>query len=186
MRGKIVIATIVIVCILLGLFHANYLINIEYTYNKTIGSYLANAYDASTFELMKENYVKAKQGMIDQGLEPTDYGKWFNWEQTPDWQMNYTYRYIDGLIARCDYYITVTTTGSISPFTDVYNQMITNMRNESIRNGPVDWTVWPAWEIKNAPIYYWGLFFWIFGIIVAIIAVIFAFFVGEGRWIDSL
>jgi len=148
--------------------------NVMYPYNKKIGAFLANAYDASTFELMKENYIKAKQGMIDEGLTPDLYGKWFDWEKTADWQMNYTYQYMDGLIARCDYYINQTKQANISPFTDIYNQMIQNLRDESQRNGPVDWAARPAWVIKYAPLYYWGMAVWIFTIAVCGIIIIIA------------
>lgn len=169
-RAKRVIAlTIVISMVVLTIFQLNYAINVDYRYNKKIGAYLANAYDASTFEIMKEYYIKAKQGMLDEGLTPDLYGKWFYWEQTPDWQMNYTYRYIDGLIARCDHYINQTKQGNITPLTDVYNQMIENLRNESQRNGPVDWAARPAWMIKNAPLYYWGWGVWLCVILLAVV-----------------
>jgi hypothetical protein len=160
-RAYRLIPTVIILSgIILGLFHFNYILTVEYPYQKSIGTILDNAYDASTFELMKNYYIQAKNAMINQELTPNLYGKWFYWEKTPDWQMDYTYLYIDGLVSRCDYYINLTKTTNISPLTDVYDQMITNMRTESLRNGPVDWTAGPAWVIKYAPMYYWGWIVW--------------------------
>jgi len=172
---RIIPATIIISITFLVVFHVNYVINVAYPYNKKIGAYLANAYDASTLELMKENYIRAKQGMIDEGLTPDLYGKWFDWEKTADWHMNYTYQYIDGLIARCDYYINQTKQANISPFTDIYNQMIQNLRDESQRNGPVDWAAWPAWEIKYAPLYYLaGMAVWTFTLAACLVIILIA------------
>ena len=182
MRGKIVAATIVIATVFSVAFHLNYVINVEYQYNRKIGSYLENAFDASTFEIMKENYISAKRGMLGEGLRPEDYGRWFYWEQTPDWQMNYTYSYIDGLVVRCDYYINVTKISNISPYTDIYNQMISNMRTESQRNGPVDWTAKPAWLIKNAPIYYWSNVIWLTAMLIVLAVIIAASTIGENAW----
>jgi hypothetical protein len=164
--------TIVIFAVLISAFHISYAINVEYRYNKNIGAYIENAYDASIFELMKENYILAKQGMVNEGLQPSDYGKFWFWEQTPDWQMAYTYQYINGLITRCDFYINQTETLEINQFTDIYNQMITNMREESLRNGPIDWAAKPAFILKASVLYYFGGLVWIVALVVSVLVIL--------------
>jgi len=153
-KGWVIVGLILIGIVITVVYVGSYALGPGYQYNKKIRSLLANAYDASTFEQMKEWYLKAKQAMIDEGLENDMYGSYFYWDQTPDMQMAYTYQYIDGLVARCDMYIAQIENLSVAPLSDVYNQMITNMREESQRHGPVDWTAGPAWILKNAAIYY--------------------------------
>ncbi len=127
-------------------------VTVTYPYQKMIGAHLDNADDASTPELMKQELIIARNGMIEQGLTPETYGKFWWWEQTDDWKMNYTYAYIDGLINRTEYVIAWRNTNinasSSTSLQDVYDQMLTNLRTEYHRNGPIDWAGHPAWILK--------------------------------------
>ena len=149
-----VYAVVMAVLIIGGLVAFNFYcsIAVDYPYNKQIGAHLNNAYDGSTPEIMKENLLLAKNAMIKAGLKPENYGKIFFWEQTADYQMEYTYRYIDGLINRTDYIIAWRDShiGSDAPvLQDVYNEMLDDLRVEYKRNGPIDWAAKDAWMIKN-------------------------------------
>lgn len=173
---KVVLVTLLIIpWIGISAFHFSWWSGPEYRYMKAIGAPLENAYDAPDFAVMRDQLKIARQGMVDQGLAPTDCGKAFSWEQTPDWCMAYTYNYLDGLINRSAYYQSQVESGNISTFSDVYNQMMTNMRNEMKRNGPVDWTARPAWYLKNSGINYWGGLVWTGFIVMFIVALVLVF-----------
>lgn len=161
---KVGILMVVAAAVLAIVFAAVFAITAEYQYRVSIGAHIDNAFDASSFEVMKDNLIKARAGMVAQGLEPTDCGRAFYWEQTPDMCMTYTYQYIDGLISRTDFYIEQMQTQNASKFDDVYTKAINNMRSEMNRNGPVDWAAEPAWMLKNYPLFYWNI-----GAIVALV-----------------
>jgi len=152
---------------------------VEAEYKRAIGSHLSNSYDAPTFEVMEVNLRKAWDGM-NATLAPEDCGRAFDWERTPDMCMAYQFQYIAGLASRIESYIARVQQGNISQFSDVYEQMIQNMRHEFNRNGPADWVAHPAWLLKYHPDYYWflwghiGLGFWFLlcpGIIALVVAV---------------
>src|SRR2546429_1614405 len=142
--------TIVLVFNIFGWFGVNY------QYQQAIGANISNAYDASTFEVMRDQLVLAIKGMHDQGLQPGDCGRAWSWERTRDWCMAYQYVYLDGLVNRTEYYIRVFAANNTPPFTDVYTRAIENMRAEFNRNGPADWVAQPAWLLKYHPEYYWN------------------------------
>ena len=126
-------------------------ITVDYPYNKQIGAHLENTYAGSTPEIMKENLILAKEAMITAGLEPENYGKLFYWEQTPHYQMSYTYRYIDGLINRTDYIIewrNLHINSGTPTFQDVYNEMITDLRTEYQHKDGIDYAARYAWILK--------------------------------------
>lgn len=126
---------------------------VDYPYQKTIGAHLNNADDAPTPELMKQELILARNAMIEQGLTPDSYGKFWWWEQTDDWKMNYTFAYIDGLVNRTEYVVAWRNTNinasASTSLQDVYDQMLANLRTEYHRNGPIDWTAYPAWILKH-------------------------------------
>jgi len=131
---------------------------VDYRYNRLIGGHLENALDGSTPEIMREELQKAKQAMMDEGLEPTDYGRFWRWQQTPDYRLDFTYRYIDGLINRTEFvvqwrntYINATTTQTLK---DVYDEMLSNLRTEYHRRGPIDWAAYPTWLLKYHTLWY--------------------------------
>jgi hypothetical protein len=149
-----ILATLAILTVLVSIATSFCIgIIVEYPYQKTIGAYINNADDASTPELMKQELVLARNGMIDQGLTPDLYGKFWWWQQTDDWKMNYTYAYIEGLINRTEYVIVWRNTNinaSVSTsLQDVYDQMLANLRTEYHRNGPIDWATYPTWVLKH-------------------------------------
>lgn len=156
-RAVLLVGVGIVIATVLGVvgLSVDYSVNVSYQYRHSIGAYITNAYDASTFEVMKDNLEKAEGGMRSQGLEPTDCGRAWSWEQTQDWCMAYTYQYIDGLINRTQYYINLFKGNPNSTFTDVYTQAIHNMREEMNRNGPVDWAAYPTWALKYHALYYW-------------------------------
>jgi len=146
-----------IVFVVIGiLFAASYEIGPGYQYRREIGAHIDNAFDASTFEVMKDNLLRARAGMVASGLTDSDCGRAMYWEQTPDMCMAYTYQYLDGLVTRAQYYIDTFKANNTSQFTDVYTNAINNMRAEMHRNGPVDWAAGPAWQLEHAGLYYWG------------------------------
>lgn len=182
--GLVIVGSVVFAIVLGVAFQLNYAINVEYPYRMAIGAHIDNAYDASSFEVMRDNLLRAKAGMVAQGLEPTDCGRFFSWERTPDMCMEYTYQYIDGLVNRTEFYIGQMSKLNQTQFTDIYTQAIENMRKEMNRNGPVDWAAYPAWILKYAPLYYWGRLVWLGIVALPIVtaALIIAF---AERWIED-
>lgn len=134
----------------------NYTINVSPAYNKAAGGYFTQAYDASTFEVMRDNLRQGIAGLHRLGLVDTDYGRAWSWEQTPDWSMTKQYQYLDGLVNRTQYYINTFSRNNTSQYTDVYTAAMANMRTEFGRNGPVDWVAYPAWLLKTNGFYYWN------------------------------
>ena len=145
-----------------------------YQYRRVIGAHLENALDGSTPDLMKQELIAAKQGMISEGLQTSDYGKFWAWQQTDDYKMDFTYRYIDGLINRTDYviqwrntYINATTSQTLQ---DVYDEMLANLRTEYNRRGPIDWTAYPTWILKHHGWWYFvGDILFVFVIAIALL-----------------
>ena len=156
---KLGILMFVAVIVLAIVFAAVFAVTAEYQYRKAIGSYIDNAYDAATFEVMAENLQRAKQGMIEQGLSPEDCGRAFYWEQTPDYCMAYQYGYIDSLISstqlQAAYYQGLKQNGTFNPVN--YNDALNKQRAEFGRNGPADWVAEPAWMLKHYPLFYWNI-----------------------------
>lgn len=166
---------LVVAIVLLGGFGLTVLdqLNAEYAYRHAIGAYIDNAYDGPNFEVMKANLVSAYDGMRNESLVDSDCGRAWSWERTQDWCMGYQYQYLAGLINRTDFYLERVRSGNISQFSDVYEQMISNMRGEMVRNGPTDWVAHPAWYLKYHSIYYWYLNLWllIVGVLLLIVGV---------------
>jgi len=169
----ILIVTAIVVPVVIQVYRS---IAIDYRYNVAIGGHLENALDGSTPEIMKENLLKAKEGMIAEGLTPDDYGAYWHWMQTPDYKMDYTYRYIDGLINRTEYVISWRDTNNATAtpaLKDVYNEMLDNLRTEYNRRGPIDWAAHPAWFIKYYSLWYFqGEFTVVWIIALLLLAVI--------------
>ena len=137
------------------IFHINFLANVEYGYRIKAGAHLDNGYDSPTLEQMRENFVRGRQGWVELGLKPEDCGRTFSWEWTQDWCMAFQYKYMDTLVARIDFFINKTKTENIFQFSDVYERLMANLRNETTRNGPIDWVAWPAYLLKHHFWYEW-------------------------------
>jgi len=183
---RLIVGWIALVIILVPVITQTYRdIVVDYRYRKLIGGHLENALDGSTPEIMREELLKAKQAMIDETLEQTDYGAFWYWQQTPDYRMDFTYRYIDGLINRTEFvmqwrntYINATTTQTLK---DVYDEMLANLRTEYHRRGPIDWAAYPAWLIKNHTLWY---FHFEILLIYEVVAIILLFYIIIKRWSD--
>jgi len=150
----------------IGLFQLGFISGPEYTYRVNAGAHFDNAFDASTFDVMRDNLRLAITGLHALGLQSQDCGRAFSWERTQDWCMGYQYTYLEGLVNRTEYYIRIFAENNTSPFTDIYTQSIANVRAEFGRNGPVDWVAFPAFLLKHHGLYYWGGLVWIFLLII--------------------
>lgn len=129
----------------------------EAQYSKSIGDWAKNAEDAPTFQQSITFLQKFNDSMNHEGLTPDMYNAAFSWGQTPQNSMTFQYSYVGQMIVRANYYINLTVTAKAqSPtgqFTDIYNQALTNFRNEMNHNGPLDWVAHDAYMLKNG--WYW-------------------------------
>jgi hypothetical protein len=149
---------ILAVLILSGLFIFGYDYLLNYQYEKVIGSYMDNAKDMNTPDKMLEQLNLAKEGMINEGLKPTDYGAYFF--KKPDNSMEFQYKHLDSIIERVNavqewktrtYSNESTQTESLG---DVYETKMTNLRNFIMEDTRSDWIAKDTWFIKNHLIWY--------------------------------
>jgi hypothetical protein len=138
-------------------------LGVDGQYNKAVGGYKSNAFDAPTFDLMAAYLNKTAAGMRALGLEPSDYGRAWSWEQTPDQRMDYNFAYIQNLTLRALFYFEKFARANISTFSDVYHSAIMNLRAEFNANGPIDWVAHPAFLLKYHPEFYWGTYVYLLG-----------------------
>jgi hypothetical protein len=108
----------------------------DYTYNAAVHSHFENAYYSADPETMKTEILKAKEGMKELGLDPQMNSKFWSWEKTYDYSMDWQYRHIDSIIIRINEFIAwanaQNNTGS-QQMGDVYTQKLNNVR-EFVKN----------------------------------------------------
>jgi hypothetical protein len=132
----------------------------KYEYQEAVHGHIENACSSPTPELMKENLLLSRTGMVELGLTPDMYGRLMPWKQTPEWRMDYQYARIDALVERCDEIIAWRenqdlTSGQI---VDVYREKMDTLR-AMIKDGTtmassVDYLAYRAYMIENHPFLY--------------------------------
>src|SRR3990167_5586926 len=153
----------------------------DYEFQYNVHSHMENTYFSYSPEIYIESLVKCKQGMMTLGLTNDTYGKYWSWEKTPDWRMDFQYRHIDGLILRGQELIQWRENNNGTPtFTDVYNQKMQNIRNLLKADG--DWSDDIAREAfwAQRPLYYFA-WVWVILNIVLVIGLFFLVLVIETR-----
>jgi hypothetical protein len=190
MNGKpIVFVLLVVLCIALPVFalFGIYLPSIA-QYNRLFGSHVTMAYDQATFEGM-QTQVLAVWGQMNKTFADYDFATTYN---TPwYWEQNYE----NSLVANRDYFrslvdrlnqtikekeqILAGNKTIMVPYNSWYQQTLEGFRNESKREGGLDWAINGAWYLSFAPMAYW-VWWWVIPleivlIIIAIIAFVWAF-----------
>lgn len=132
----------------------------RYDFQEAVHGHIDNACSSPTPELMKENLLLARTGMVELGLTPDMYGKLMPWKQTPEWRMDYQYARLDAIVDRCDEIIAWRdaqdlTSGQI---VDVYREKMDTVK-ELISDGgsvrySVDYLAYRAYMIENHPFLY--------------------------------
>jgi hypothetical protein len=98
-------------------------------YNRQVGDHMAIAKTVSTFEQAKAELILARQGMLNLGLNPSDYDTPWSWAQTPQNRMSYQYELTNASIARADYYIALSTNGNHTQLDDAYSSRLSSFRD---------------------------------------------------------
>lgn len=157
------------------MFVGSYLVS--YEYDKTIGSHIDNAYEVNTPGRMISEIEKAKQGMLDAGLTPQDYGAVFF--KKPDNSMEFQYQFLDSIIERAksvELWYNMTYDGkqtSTESLGDVYEQKMDNLREFIMENGRSDWIAKEAWMAKNHIFWYFGGYIMLFLLLIAALSFVF-------------
>jgi len=135
-------------------------------YESKIGGYIENAYEVNTPDKFVSNLKSAKQGMINEGLNESDYGDLIF--KRPDNSMKFQYEFLDSMVKRGEsveqwYNLTYSNkTTTTEQLGDVYEQKMYNLREFLIENGRADWIAEQTWLIKHYPIKaYINLISWI-------------------------
>ena len=126
----------------------------KYDFQEAVHGHVLNAESSPTPELVIENLLLARTGMVDLGLTPDMYGRLMPWKQTPDWRMDYQYARIDAVIERCDEVIAWRdnqdlTSGQIA---DVYKEKmdaIKELIDDGGLSGDIDYLAYRAYMIEK-------------------------------------
>jgi len=190
MNGKLIVfALLVILCIALPIFtmFGIYLPSIA-QYNKLFGSHVTMAYDQATFEGM-QTQVLAVWGQMNKTFTDYDFATTYNtpwyWEQNYENSLAANRDYFGSLVDRLNQtikekeQILAGNKTILVPYTSWYQQTLEGFRNESKREGGLDWAINGAWFLSFAPTAYW-LGWWVIPleivlIIIAVVAFIWAF-----------
>lgn len=187
MNGKpIVFVLMLICCIILPVFalFGIYLPSIA-QYNKLFGSHVTMAYDQATFEGMQAQVLvvwsQMNKTFADYDFATTYNTPWY-WEQNYENSLAANRDYFGSLIDRLNQtikekeQILAGNKTIMVPYNSWYQQTLEGFRNESKREGGLDWAINGAWFLSFAPTAYWlGWWFWPLEIVLVIVAVI-AFF----------
>jgi hypothetical protein len=135
-----------------------YAVGPRYDYNNAVGGHIANAYTASTPELMMAELDLAVEGMGELGLTDDMYARYWSWKLTPDKQMTYQYALIDAIKARCLEVISWRDNQDLmsGQIADVYAQKMDTIRGEIDR---CDSIASNAYRTNIAP--YYGVYVWL-------------------------
>jgi len=152
------------------------------TYNKLFGSHVTMAYDQATFEGMRTQVI-AVWNQMNKTFADFDYIQTYNtpwyWEQNYENSLAANQDYFISLIDRLDQtikekeQILAGNKTIMVPYNSWYQQTLEGFRNESKREGGLDWAINGAWYLSFAPVAYW---LWWFVIPLEIALVIIAFF----------
>lgn len=135
------------------------------TYNRKFASHVTMAYDQATFEgmLTQINIVWEEMNKTFEGFNfETTYNTWWYPDQTYDNSLAATVDYFVALTSRLKSTITEKEqilNGSktiVIPYNQWYQITLEGFRNESRREGGLDWVIRPAWFLSFAPLAYYA------------------------------
>ena len=150
-------------------------------YNRKFASHVTMAYDQATFEgmLTQINIVWQEMNRTFVGFDfATTYNTWWYVDQTYDNSLLATNDYFNSITMRLD--ATIKEQEQIKsgnktiliPYNQWYQTTLEGFRNETRREGGLDWAIRSAWYLIFQPLAYW--FGWLIIAWIAIVAV-FAF-----------
>ena len=151
------------------------------SYNRLFGSHVTMAYDQATFEGMQVQ-VLAVWGQMNKTFADYDFSTTYN---TPwYWAQNYE----NTLAANRDYFgslvdrlnetikekeqILAGNKTIMVPYNSWYQQTLEGFRNESKREGGLDWAINGAWFLSFAPTAFW-LWWWVIPLETALVVATF-------------
>jgi hypothetical protein len=156
---------------------------VDFKYKVVIGSYMQNAEDSISPEIMLENIELSEKGMREEGLVDSDYGAIIF--KSPENSMKFQYQHLDSIKERIKSVIIwkdkmYSNESEIAEtMGDVYNQKMNNLRFYINENGTrSDWIAKDAWTIKKHPILY---FSWVPGLIIIFLILLFIL-IGAVLW----
>ena len=130
----------------------------NYAYERSIGSYIENAYEVNTPERMIAEVNKAVEGMKKSGLSAEKYGA--VWFKKPDNKMAWQYDFLNSVVERAqavqDWQDKMEKSDQLETLGDVYEQKMDNLREFLKENGRADWIAKDAWFIENNILFYFG------------------------------
>ena len=139
------------------------------TYNRLFGSHVTMAYDQATFEGMRVQvlaiWTQMNKTFADCDYTST-YGTPWYWEQNYENSLAANQDYFETLIGRLDGtikekdQILAGNKTILIPYNQWYQQALEGFRNESKREGGLDWAINGAWFLGFAPMAYW-LWWWV-------------------------
>jgi len=154
------------------------------TYRRLFGSHVTMAYDQATFEGMRTQ-VLAIWTQMNKTFTDFDYITTYNspwyWEQNYENSLAANQDYFRSLIGRLDGtikekdQILAGNKTILVPYNQWYQQALEGFRNESKREGGLDWAINGAWFLTFAPVAYW-VWWWALPLFIALIIIdLFAF-----------
>lgn len=155
--GKVAVVICIVLCIAFAMITVSGLcigsFDAGYKFNSKVHGYFENAYYASDPVTMRENIVKARDGMKTLELTDDMYGAWLPWDKTPDRKMMWQYQHIDSVLIRIDEFqkweSSQSNTGS-QQMQDVYTQKLDNVRHFIKDDGGwSDWIARDAFVIRD-------------------------------------
>lgn len=128
--GKLAGIAFVIMIVFTAGFFIGDMVGPAYEFQDKVHSHIENAYYAADPYTMRSELLAARQGMDDLGLTADMSAKFFYWQQTPDWSMEWQYQHIDSVLTRCEEFIawSENNTGEGQQYQDVYSQKLDNVR----------------------------------------------------------
>lgn len=152
-------------------------------YQRTVHSYVDQAYWTNDPQLIKENLTKAVHGMHDLGLTDSMSWKLFSWDQLPSESMRAQYGQMQALINLCDKALALDPTSPNYSFnyvqatTQIHNTICTVATNgdshgnwcDEVANGAF-WLNLYAWNCWQA---------YVIGLILFVIGLALLFFFGD-------
>jgi len=179
--------TIAIIIVLVAIFSIASVYNMlgpNYEFQREIHGHMENAYYADEPELMKKELILAIDGMQDLGLEKEKYGAFWYFDKTPDRQMDYQYKHLEGIIERIDAVIEwrektyANESTSTEQLGDVFEQKMDNLRGFLKEEGWSDWIARDTFYVEHHLwLYLFDLWFWL---LVAISGIYLFYFMCRG------
>jgi len=139
------------------------------------------AYDQATFEGMRTQVI-AVWNQMNKTFADFDYIHTYNtpwyWEQNYENSLAANQDYFTSLIDRLDQtikekeQIIAGNKTIMVPYNSWYQQTLDGFRNESKREGGLDWAINGAWYLSFAPTAYW-LWWWVIPLEIALVIIAF-------------